>query len=264
MVHRDNFLRDVDRESQKVFEEAIADQGVEVPIILTKGKNKNGKYEILNGARRYRAAKKAGIKKIPAKHLLSDLEDEKVRAWVMVKENGFAKDYTPENRKRVIQIWFSKEEILRGDRGGNYGNQYTDQKVVKTPIRKKIMDLFGWPLGTVNRDLAELREELKGEGKKPITELPELLEGEIIYFNNRVLEWYESEKQVEQIKSEARKAMDSYNARIQKVKSKVSAFKKDFKKVGGFENYLSIAVKKDPAIKGNKDIKKFIEDRLKN
>lgn len=257
-VHRDNFLRDVDRESQKVFEEAIAIQGVKVPISITREKNSQGKYEILNGARRFRAAKKAGHKTIQCELVLSELTDP-VRAQVMVAENGFAKDYTPENRKKVILIWFSKDEILSDDRGGAYGNQYSGRKEFKTPIRKKIMDLFGWPLGTVNRDLAELRSELKEESKKPLTELPDLQEGEITYFNNRVLDWYEGEKQKDKIKADARKAMDEYNARIGKINKKQGEFKRDFKKVGGFENYLVLAVKKDPAIKGNKELKKYIE-----
>jgi len=34
VLHKDNFVREVDRESQKVFEEAIAEQGVEVPILI--------------------------------------------------------------------------------------------------------------------------------------------------------------------------------------------------------------------------------------
>lgn len=261
VVHKDNFHREVDRESQKVFEDAIAQQGVEVPIILTKDKNAQGKYEILNGARRYRAAKKAGHSSILGKTVLTEL-DERTRAFVMIKENGFAKDYSPENRKRVIRIWFSENEILSDDRGGAYGNQYSSRKEFKIPIRKKIIDLFGWPLGTVNRDLAELRSEIKEASKKPIKELPELKDGEIIYFNNRVNDWYEGEKQKEKIKADARKAMDEYQARISKINKKQGEFKKDFGKVGGFNNYLAIAVKKDPAIKGNKELKKYIETKV--
>jgi len=228
---------------------------------LSKEKNSQGKYEILNGSRRFRAAKKAGHKTIIAKHVLSEM-DEKTRAHVMIKENGFAKDYSPENRKRVIQIWFTKDEILSVDRGGAYGNQYSSRREFKVSARKKIMDLFGWPLATVNRDLKELRDELKAQDKKPITELPELMDGEVIYFNNRVLEWYESEKQIEKIKADARKAMDDYNARITKVKSKLGTFKRDFTKVGGFENYLALAIKKDPAIKGNKELRKYVEEKV--
>lgn len=259
-IHKDNFFRDVDRESQKEFDSDIASQGVQDPIVLTKDKNSNGLYEILNGARRYRAAKKAGFKTIPAKHVLSELTNH-VRARVMVAQNGFAKDYTPENRKRVILIWFGKDEVLQDDRGGSYGNKFASRKEFKTPIRRKIMDMFGWPLGTVNRDLKELRDELKAQDRKPPKELPELLDGEIRYFNNRILDWWEAEKQKSNVKASLRKEIDTYKERLNKISKKQSEYKKDFGKVGGFDHYLKIAIQKDPEIKKLKDLKKFIEEK---
>lgn len=259
-IHKDNFFRDVDRESQKEFDADVAAQGVQDPIVLTKEKNANGQYEILNGARRFRASKKAGFKTIPAKHVLSELTDI-VRARVMVAQNGFAKDYTPENRKRVILIWFGKDEVLQDDRGGSYGNKFSSRKEFKTPIRRKIMDMFGWPLGTVNRDLKELRDELKKDMKKPPKELPELKDGEIRYFNNRILDWWEAEKQKMKVKADLRKEIDSYKERLNKISKKQSEHKKDFGKVGGFDHYLKYAIQKDPDIKKLKDLKKFVEER---
>lgn len=260
-VHKDNFLREVDRESQKEFDADVAAQGVQDPIVLSKEKNSRGCYEILNGARRYRAAKKAGYKTIPGKQVLSELT-EMVRARVMVAQNGFAKDYTPENRKRVILIWFGKDEVLQDDRGGSYGNKFSSRKEFKTPIRKKIMDMFGWPLGTVNRDLKELRDELKKDSKKPPKELPELKDGEIRYFNNRILDWWEAEKQKFKVKADLRKEIDTYKERLNKISKKQSEHKKDFGKVGGFDHYLQYALQKDPDIKKLKDLKKFIEEKV--
>ncbi|MBM9499687.1 ParB N-terminal domain-containing protein [Leptospira sp. 201903071] len=262
VIHKDNFMRDVPDDEQKAFEKQIAEQGVETPIYITKEPDKNGNYEILNGARRFRASKKAKFSTIPCKRVLTDLTDW-VRARVMVAGNDWAKNYSPENRKQVIQIWFKEIEIIQDERGGAFGNQYSSVREFKTPLRLRIHELFGWPLRTVDRDLSEIRKEIFSKKKKPIKELPDLLDGEILYFNNRVSDWWSSELQKKQLLQDLKNEQDAIKKKITKISETQKKYTRDFKKVGGLQTYVRLAIKKDPALKKIKGLKEFIEEEIK-
>ena len=70
-----------DEEALQELAQSIADHGVISPITLRK--DANGKYMIIAGERRYRAAKLAGLKDIPA--YIRTAKDEQVMEWALIE-----------------------------------------------------------------------------------------------------------------------------------------------------------------------------------
>jgi len=70
---------------------SIKQNGIIQPIILRSVKGRAGQYEIIAGERRWRAAKKAGIKKVPA--IIKELDDKQVMELALI-ENVQRKDLT--------------------------------------------------------------------------------------------------------------------------------------------------------------------------
>jgi len=83
--------------------ESIKRYGVLQPILV---REKDGKYEIVAGERRWRAAKIAGLTRIPA--IVKDFSDEEVLLISLV-ENLQREDLNPVERARAIKIL--KEEL---------------------------------------------------------------------------------------------------------------------------------------------------------
>ena len=79
-----------DNEKLEVLSSSIKENGLIQPIIITAGEN--GMYKIVAGERRWRAAKKAGLKEIPV--LIRDYSDEQV-AEVALVENLQREDLNP-------------------------------------------------------------------------------------------------------------------------------------------------------------------------
>ena len=79
-----------DSDKIDVLAKSIRDHGLIQPIIITEGKN--GMYTIVAGERRWRAAKKAGLKEISA--VIKEYSDEEV-AEVALIENLQREDLNP-------------------------------------------------------------------------------------------------------------------------------------------------------------------------
>ncbi len=79
-----------DKEKLDALTSSISEIGVILPIIVTK--KESGRYMIIAGERRWRAAKAAGLKKIPA--IIKDYE-EKEAAEVALIENLQREDLNP-------------------------------------------------------------------------------------------------------------------------------------------------------------------------
>ncbi len=90
-------------EEIKELAESIKEFGVLQPIIV---REKNGKYEIVAGERRWRAAKIAGLSRIPA--VVKEVSDEEMMILSLV-ENLQREDLNPIERARAIKIL--KEEM---------------------------------------------------------------------------------------------------------------------------------------------------------
>ena len=77
---------EINEQELEILKESIARRGVLQPIIVTP---KNGEYQILAGERRWRAAKKAGLQKVP---VIARDADAKEQLFVALIENLQRKD----------------------------------------------------------------------------------------------------------------------------------------------------------------------------
>lgn len=82
--------KNFDESAMEELASSIREHGVITPIVLTKGEN--GKYMIIAGERRYRAAKRAGLYTIPA--VVRDYSDREVKEISLI-ENLQREDLNP-------------------------------------------------------------------------------------------------------------------------------------------------------------------------
>jgi ParB/RepB/Spo0J family partition protein len=95
-----NVRKKFDETAIKELADSIRSKGLINSITLRPAK-KDGRYELVAGERRYRAAKAAGLKEIPSRVL--DLDDEAARLY-QVDENLHRKDLTPIEEARGFQL----------------------------------------------------------------------------------------------------------------------------------------------------------------
>lgn len=80
--------------------DSIRQAGVIQPILVRRSKRDAGRYELIAGERRWRAARIAGIKSVPA--LVVPLEDEQAAEWALV-ENLQRTDLNPIERGLALR-----------------------------------------------------------------------------------------------------------------------------------------------------------------
>ena len=88
--NKDQPRKNFDKEALEALTNSIAEIGVILPIIVVK--KDSGRYQIIAGERRWRAAKAAGLKTIPA--IIKDYEDKEA-AEVALIENLQREDLNP-------------------------------------------------------------------------------------------------------------------------------------------------------------------------
>jgi len=66
VVYNEGFFEPLDEESFGRLKESIRENGIVVPVVVTEDRNDRGKYILLDGRNRYRAACELGIEMIPA------------------------------------------------------------------------------------------------------------------------------------------------------------------------------------------------------
>lgn len=88
--NRDQPRKDFDEEKLEELASSVREHGVITPIIVKK--SQNGFYSIVAGERRWRAAKKAGIKTIPA--IIKELSDQEMSELALI-ENLQREDLNP-------------------------------------------------------------------------------------------------------------------------------------------------------------------------
>jgi ParB family chromosome partitioning protein len=103
--------RSFDPESISALAESISDAGVIQPLILRP--LNDGRYELIAGERRWRAAREAGVEVVPA--LIRD-EDEATRLQTALIENVAREDLNPVDEARacaalVEDLGLTKEEL---------------------------------------------------------------------------------------------------------------------------------------------------------
>ncbi|MBC8590892.1 ParB/RepB/Spo0J family partition protein [Wansuia hejianensis] len=113
ITKEDQPRKDFDKEALKDLSESIKVHGVIQPILLRKKQDKQDKYEIIAGERRYRASKIAGLKEIPS--IITDVDNEDA-AKLAIIENIQREDLNPIEEamayKQLMENFNLKQEEL--------------------------------------------------------------------------------------------------------------------------------------------------------
>ncbi len=107
--NKDQPRKEFSKEKIESLSESIKEYGVIQPIIIRK---KGIKYEIVAGERRYRAAKLAGLKKIPA--VLKDIDDETFHKMALI-ENLQREDLNPIEEAMSYDYMIKEYEISQSE-----------------------------------------------------------------------------------------------------------------------------------------------------
>lgn len=127
--------KEFDEESLQELADSIKEHGILQPIVVTK---QGTKYQIVAGERRWRAAEKAGLAKVP---VIVRTMDNQAKLEMMVVENLQRKDLTPIElatayAKLKEQFNLSEEEI--GKRVGKSASAVTNtMRLLKLPDNAK-------------------------------------------------------------------------------------------------------------------------------
>ncbi len=101
----DNRRRSITKESVESLAKSLAKEGLLQPIVVRPHPEKEGWFEIRAGERRWRAAKLAGLKELPA--IVRTLDDESALS-VTIAENLQRKDLHPLEEAATIQQAFDR------------------------------------------------------------------------------------------------------------------------------------------------------------
>jgi len=99
-----------DEEEIDKLAETIKQHGIRQPLSILKSNTQPDKYEVVSGERRLRAAKKAGLGKVPC--IL--LKDENVADEISLIENIQREDLHPLELARAIKVLY--EKLLHGEK----------------------------------------------------------------------------------------------------------------------------------------------------
>ena len=104
-----------DRESLQELSNSIKERGIIQPIVVRKSRDKKDKFEIVAGERRWQAAQKAGLHKVPA--IIIEADNLKSLEFAIV-ENVQRKDLNPieeaEGYKRLIEEFsYDQEKVAK-------------------------------------------------------------------------------------------------------------------------------------------------------
>jgi ParB family chromosome partitioning protein len=111
--------------------QSISVNGVIQPIVLRK---KNGKYEIVAGERRWRAAQRAGLRKVPA--VVRDVSDEKLLELALIENIQRAELSPIEEAKayrRLVDEMGMTQEMLASHVGKERSRITTSLRLLKLP-----------------------------------------------------------------------------------------------------------------------------------
>ena len=110
IVIKDNVRTDLTKGSIKNLVESVKQKGILQPILVTE---KDGKFEIVAGHRRFTAAKECGLKEIPA--LVSNVEDAD-RLEYQITENFNREDLNPVDEaasyKELLEKYTIKDIVV--------------------------------------------------------------------------------------------------------------------------------------------------------
>lgn len=104
-----------DDQSLENLAKSIKDHGIIQPLLVTE---KNGKFEIVAGERRYRAAKLAGLTEIPV--VVKDLDDREIKELSII-ENVQREDLNPIEEALAYRSLIDEFSMTQEDVAGRVG-----------------------------------------------------------------------------------------------------------------------------------------------
>lgn len=190
----------LDDERMEELTESIRTSGVLSPILVRP--DDEGTYEMISGHRRLRAAKKAGLRKIPA--IIKEMTDDEATI-AMVDGNIQREEILPSEKAFAYRM--KLEAIKRQGKRMDLTSPQLGGKSPETGRRKEAADIVGESMGTSGTQvqryvrLTELNPNLLNMVDEK--RLAVAMAVELSYFNRNVQQWlYEYIKENGMIKQE--------------------------------------------------------------
>lgn len=158
--------KNFDKDELYDLSQSIKKYGIIQPLLLKK---KEDKYEIIAGERRYRAAKDAGLSKIPA--IVKDVSDE-ISSRIAIIENIQRKDLNPVEEAMSYKHLLDSQDLTQKELADEIGKsrQYIgntirllklDPRVLKLLEEEKIGTSHGKNLLSIKDGDKQYREAIK-------------------------------------------------------------------------------------------------------
>ncbi|MEQ3346456.1 ParB/RepB/Spo0J family partition protein [Peptoniphilus senegalensis] len=155
-----------DKDELYDLSQSIKKYGIIQPLLLKK---KEDKYEIIAGERRYRAAKDAGLSKVPA--IIKDVSDE-ISSRIAIIENIQRKDLNPVEEAMSYKHLLDSQDLTQKELADEIGKsrQYIgntirllklDPRVLKLLEEEKISTSHGKNLLSIKDGDKQYREAIK-------------------------------------------------------------------------------------------------------
>lgn len=158
--------KNFDKDELYDLSQSIKKYGIIQPLLLKK---KEDKYEIIAGERRYRAAKDAGLSKVPA--IVKDVSDE-ISSRIAIIENIQRKDLNPIEEAMSYKHLLDSQDLTQKELADEIGKsrQYIgntirllklDPRVLKLLEEEKISTSHGKNLLSIKDGDKQYREAIK-------------------------------------------------------------------------------------------------------
>lgn len=128
--------------------ESIQREGLMQPIVVRPLPEDAGRYELIAGERRWRAAQQAGLEQVPA--LVRDLDDEKSAEWALI-ENLQREDLNPIEKAEAFQRLGNQFGLSHSEIAGRVG---LERSSVSNLLR--LLDLSDFARGLVQENLLSM------------------------------------------------------------------------------------------------------------
>lgn len=219
MPNKNQPRKSFDEEKLEALSDSIKEHGVIQPIIVTQ----NGEfYTIVAGERRWRAAKKAGIKKIPV--LVRDYDDLAVREIALI-ENLQREDLNPIEEAMGYRALMDEYNFTQEEISAKIGKS---RSAIANSVRLLTLDDY-------TRQKLVSGEITEGHARCALS-VPAGVVRE--FFVNRIIEDGLNVRQAENF------AKDLTNPKKQKKEKKESAYKIELERISqGLEQFLGTKVK---------------------
>ena len=188
-----NPRKSFDKEALEELAASIKEHGILEPLVV---RQVNGSYELVAGERRLRAAKLAGLDKVPV--VVKDLTDQEVRE-IMLLENLQREDLNPIEEAQALKALLEEGNITQAELGKRLGKSQAwvanrlrlleapeplkDLVISREISPKHVLTLLPYVNYAIfkERILPEIKERLEKGKRISVRELEELIEHSIVH-----------------------------------------------------------------------------------